>query len=106
MRIVHKLDSVRLIKKLKLNMFPEEVFRTGEDNRVLAFMDQYPVFYYAICSKEIVGCRNNDFKVSRDRVLEKIKLFSLYSINVSSYNYVDHFIFIGDVRFDEIIRFG
>lgn len=98
-RIVHKLDSVRLIKKLKLNMFPEEVFRTGEDNRVLAFMDQYPVFYYAIRSKEIVGCRNNDFKVSRDRVLEKIKLFSLYSINVSSYNYVDHFVFIGDVRF-------
>lgn len=97
MQVINKLDSIRLIKENHLNSFPEQLFCTGQEEQVAAFLDKYPALYYAVRSKEIVGCRFNNFKVLREKVLEEIKKFHLFAINVSSYNYIEHLLFIGDV---------
>lgn len=93
-----KLRSIELIKKLELNQFPEQLFHSGEEGKIEIFLEKYPAKYYAVRSKKIVGCKKNNFKVPRDKVLEEQKKFDLFSINVSSYNYSSHLILIGDIK--------
>lgn len=81
-----KLRSIALIKKLELNQFHEQLFHSGEEDKIENFLKKYPAKYYAVRSKKIVGCKKNNFKVPRDKVLEEQKKFDLFSINVSSYN--------------------
>lgn len=98
MKVRNKLESIKLIKKLKLNSFPEKLFNKDNINEVNEFLSEYPAEYYAIRSKEIVGCKKNNFKVPKENVLNEINNFNLFTINVSSYNYVDNFVLIGDIR--------
>ncbi len=93
-----KLKSIELIKKLELNQFPEQLFHSGEEEKISNFLETYPSIYYAVRSKNVVGCKKNNFKVPRDNVLEEQKKFDLFSINVSSYNYTSHLILIGDIK--------
>lgn len=93
-----KLESIQLIKKLKLNQFPEQLFKLGQEEQILIFLEKYPATYYAVRSKEIVGCKCNNFKVPRSEVIHESKKFNLFSINVSSYNYSPHLILIGDIK--------
>lgn len=97
MKVRNKLESIEIIKKKKLNTFPEKLFHKGNDKEVLSFFKTYPAKYYAVRSKEIVGCKQNNFKVLKKDVLKESKKFNLFSINVSSYNYVSNFILIGDI---------
>lgn len=97
MKIRNKLESVETIKQKRLNSFPEKIFYKGQQKEVLKFLEEYPAKFYAIRSKEIVGCKDNNFKVLKTDVLKEIKKFNLFSINVSSYNYVSNFILIGDI---------
>ena len=98
MQIKNKLESIKHIKEQKLNQFPEQLFHSGEDEKIIMFLNNYPAKYYAIRSKEIVKCLNNDYKVPVQNVIEKAKQFDLFTINVSSYNYTNNMILIGDIR--------
>ena len=98
MKVNNKLESIYLIKKLNLNMFPERLFKNDDIDNITQFLHEYPAKYYAIRSKEIVNCPQNNFKVPQDKVLNEINNFNLFTINVSSYNYVSNFILIGDIR--------
>ena len=97
MEINTKLESISFIKNNKLNTFPEKLFHKGDDKKVLEFLNEYPANFYAIRSKEKTKCLNNDYKVPVENVINKVKEFNLYTINVSSYNYSDNLILIGDV---------
>lgn len=98
MKITNKLDSIQKINELKLNRFPEELFSNSEEQKVRKFLEKYPAKYYAIRSKEIVGCKNNNFKVLKEEIFSEMKKFNLFSINVSSYNYTSNLILIGDIK--------
>lgn len=98
MKVHNKLESIQLIKNLQLNQFPEKLFKKEEINEIKQFLEEYPVEFYAIRSKEVVGCKKNNFKVPKSQVLNEINNFNLFTINVSSYNYVSDFVLIGDIR--------
>lgn len=98
LRVKNKTESIKLIKQLKLNQFEEEVFKKGEEDKVLEFINRYPYPFYAIRSKSIVGCKLNNFKTPKDKVLDTCQLFDYFSINVSSYNFTEHLILIGDIK--------
>lgn len=97
MKIRNKLESVETIKRKKLNSFVEKIFYRGQQEEVSRFLEKYPAKFYAVRSKEIVGCKENNFKVLKDDVLKEIEKFNLFSINVSSYNYVSNLILIDDI---------
>ena len=97
MQINSKLESIRYIKDKNLNQFPTKLFHCGEDKKIIDFLNNYPAKYFAIRSKEKVRCINNDYKVAMKDVLSKTKQFNLFTINVSSYNYIDNLLLIGDI---------
>lgn len=97
MKIRNKIESIQIIKELKLNSFPEKLFKLTDIEDIKLFLSKYPAKYYAIRSKEIVGCSKNNYKVPKYKVLDEIKNFNLFTINVSSYNYVSSLILIGDI---------
>lgn len=96
MRIYNKIESSKLIKELNLNHFPEKVFKKGQTEEVLKFLNEFPVEFYAIRDKSKFG---GEFKLAivRDKVLETVKDYSLFSINVSSYNYVKNQKLVGEI---------
>lgn len=98
MKISNKLESVNKINELKLNRFPEAIFKSGEDEKVKKFLEEYPTTYYAIRDKSKAGGVFK-LKVNYDKVLEEIKEYNLFSINVSSANYVDNQLLVGEIEF-------
>lgn len=101
MKIRNKLESIKVIKQKKLNSFPEKLFTKNQTKEVMEFLNKYPAQYYAVRSKEIVGCKKNNFKVPKEEVIKEIKNFNLFTINVSSFNYTKNLILIGDIMINE-----
>ncbi len=98
MEIKNKMESIRKINELKLNRFPEQVFNKGEEEKVREFLKMYPAPYYAIRDKSKAGGVFK-LKVDYDKVLEEIGEYNLFSINVSSANYVDNQLLVGEIEF-------
>ena len=97
MIIKNKLDSIKKINDLKLNKFPEQLFMKNEYEEVKKFLEKYPSNYYAIRDKSKIN-GNFKLKVCFDRVLEEIKKYELYTINISSVNYVDNQVLVGEIE--------
>lgn len=97
MKVRNKLESIKIIRQNKLNSFPEKLFTKNQEEDVIKFIKENPAEYYAVRSKEIVGCKKNNFKTPINEVLNEIKNFNLYTINVSSYNYTSNLVLIGDI---------
>lgn len=97
MIINNKLESINKIKELGLNKFPEELFKANEENRVKQFLNAYPAEYYAIRDK---SKPNGIFKLSVNYkdVLNEIKEYNLFTINVSSINYADNQLLVGEIE--------
>ena len=98
MVIKNKLDSINMINKLDLNKFPEMLFRENEEDRIQAFIDSYPANFYAIRDKSKAGGLFK-LKVDYDKVLDEIKGYNLFTINVSSANYIDNQLLVGEIEF-------
>ncbi len=98
MEIKNKLESIQVINKLGLNKFPEQLFKIGEETKVMEFLRQYPAKYYAVRDKSKAG---GVFKlrVEDNKVLEEVKDYNLFTVNVSSANYVDNQLLVGEVEF-------
>lgn len=98
MIIKSKLESINKINELGLNKFPEQLFRKNEETKVQEFIEKYPANYYAIRDKS-KACGIFKLKVDYDKVLEEIKDYNLFTINVSSANYVDNQLLVGEIEF-------
>lgn len=96
MKVSNKLESTKKINELSLNKFPEQLFNIGEEEKVLTFIKKYPAKYYAIRDKAKAGGIFK-LKVEKENILEEIKNYTLYSINVSSANYEDNQILVGEI---------
>lgn len=97
MKIRNKLESIEIINKLGLNRFPEELFRLGEYQKVEKFLKSYPTHYYAIRDKSKSGGVFK-LKVEYNNVLKEITKYSLFLINVSSANYADSQLLVGEIE--------
>lgn len=97
MRIDNKLESIKKINELCLNKFPEQLFKENEQDKVKEFLNMYPAKYYAIRDKSKVGGIFK-LKVSAEDVLTEIREYSLFTINVSSANYVENQLLVGEIE--------
>ena len=97
-KIKNKLESIDVINELKLNKFPEKLFKKGEHNQVKAFINYNPAKYYAIRDKSKAGGIFK-LKVERNKVLDEIKEYELFTINVSSANYIENQLLVGEIIF-------
>ena len=98
MIIRNKIDSLEKIIELKLNKFPEKLLKKGDINETLDFIKVYPAEFYAIRDKS-KSCGNFKLKVPRDKVIEEISNYDLFTINVSSANYEENQLLVGEVEF-------
>lgn len=96
MKIANKLESYEKIIELGLNRFPEKIFKNNEIDSIKNFLDIYPTKYYAIRDKSKAGGVFK-LKVEKDNVLNEISNYNLFSINVSSYNYIDNQLLVGEI---------
>lgn len=97
MIINNKMESIKKINELGLNMFPEQLFRENEQAKVKEFLDKYPAKYYAIRDRSKAGGIFK-LKVALDDVLVEIRGYRLFTINVSSANYVENQILVGEIQ--------
>ncbi|MBE5822306.1 MAG: hypothetical protein E7311_06975 [Clostridiales bacterium] len=97
MIIKNKLESIKKISELGLNKFPEQLFKAKEYEKVKKFLTCYPAKYYAIRDKTKAGGIFK-LKVEEKDVLKEISGYSLFTINVSSANYVKNQILVGEIE--------
>lgn len=96
MEIRNKLESINIINELKLNKFPEQLFEHDEKDKVKKFLEKNPAKYYAIRDKSKPGGIFK-LKVEYENVLKEIKDYKLFTINVSSANYVENQLLVGEI---------
>lgn len=97
MFIKNKLESMKKISELSLNKFPEQLFKAGEQEKVREFLTCYPAQYYAIRDKS-KACGIFKLKVAANDVLAEINDYDLFTINVSSANYIDNQLLVGEIQ--------
>jgi len=97
MFIKNKLESMKKISELGLNKFPEQLFKAGEQEKVREFLTCYPAQYYAIRDKSKAGGIFK-LKVATNDVLAEINDYDLFTINVSSANYVENQLLVGEIQ--------
>ncbi len=97
MIINKKIESIKKINELELNKFPEQLFGENEQAKVEEFLVKYPVKYYAIRDKSKAGGIFK-LKVALEDVLSEIRGYQLFTINVSSANYVENQILVGEIQ--------
>ena len=98
MNISSKIESSKKIKELNLNKFPERIFETVDRDEIVNFLEKNPANFYAIRDKSKSGGVFK-LKVAADKVLEEIDGYNFFSINVSSANYVDNQLLVGEIEF-------
>ena len=96
MKIYNKLESYNKIIELGLNRFPEKIFKSSQINEVEDFVKTYPANYYAIRDKSKAGGVFK-LKVEPENILNEVSGYDLFSINVSSYNYIDNQLLVGEI---------
>ena len=96
MKIYNKLESYGKIIELGLNRFPEKIFKSSQINEVEDFIKTYPADFYAIRDKSKTGGVFK-LKVEPKNILNEVAGYDLFSINVSSYNYIDNQLLVGEI---------
>lgn len=96
LKIKNKKESSKKIDELALNKLPEQLFKKGEEEKVLEFIKKYPAKYYAIRDKAKAGGVFK-LKVEKENILDEIKDYTLYSVNVSSANYEENQVLVGEI---------
>lgn len=98
MKIKNKIESMNIINKKKLNKFPEAFFKENEEDKIKRFLKKYPATYYAIRDKSTAR-GNFKLKVKAEDVIKETKKYKTFTINVSSFNYIENQILNGDIAF-------
>lgn len=97
MKINNKLESIEKIKELNLNKFPEKTLKKNEESKVKEFLKDYPAILYAIRDKSSPSGLFK-FKVPKDEVLKEVIDYELFTINVSSANYSNNQLLVGEIE--------
>lgn len=79
-----------------MNRFPEQLFKKGDKEAIEQLLLNYPVEYYAIRDKSKAG-GTFKLKVAFKDVLTEIRGYDLFTINVSSANYEENQMLVGEV---------
>ncbi len=95
--INNKIESINEIQRRGLNKFPERLFKKGQEKQVLNFIKKYPATYYAVRDKSRAGGIFK-LKVEADRILDEIKDYDLFTLNVSSANYTENQLLVGEIE--------
>lgn len=95
--IKNKIESINKIKELGLNKLSEEIFKKGEIDKVKDFIKNNPCRYYAIRDKSKAGGVFK-LKVKAEDVLDQINDYEIYTINVSSANYGENQVLVGEIE--------
>lgn len=98
MIIRNKLESIKTIDQLGLNRFEEQLFIEGQTHEVKKFILENPAKYYAIRDRS-KSSGVFKLKVDYNKVLEEICDYNIFTINVSSANYVDSQLLVGEIEF-------
>lgn len=96
MVIKNKIESYEKIIELNLNRFPEKIFTKNNIEDINLFLNMYPAEYYAIRDKS----RSSGvfkLKVKANEILSEIDGYDKFSINVSSYNYIQNQLLVGEI---------
>lgn len=96
--IKNKLASYKLIKELGINHLAEQIFKKNEEEKIKDFIAKNPAKYYAIRDKSSPSGLFK-FKVPKDCIFKETMDYSLFSINVSSANYTEHQLLVGEILF-------
>ena len=88
---------MKKINELGLNKFPEQLFKADEQEKVREFLNCYPAQYYAIRDKSSASGIFK-LKVLAKDVLTEIRDYNLFTINVSSANYVENQLLVGEIE--------
>ena len=96
MKIKNKIESYKKIVELKLNRFPEKIFTQRQTSEIAEFMKNFPAKYYAIRDKSKSGGVFK-LKVEPNDVINEVSGYDLFSINVSSYNYIENQLLVGEI---------
>ena len=96
MEINNKLESYDKIIELGLNRFPEKIFKKNYTDEVKEFLAEYPADYYAVRDKSKAGGVFK-LKVKPEDILTEVSSYNLFSINVSSFNYIDNQVLVGEI---------
>lgn len=96
MKITNKIESYNKIIELGLNRFPEKIFKSSQIEEVQDFVSLYPANYYAIRDKSKAGGVFK-LKIEPKNILNEVAGYDLFSINVSSYNYIDNQLLVGEI---------
>lgn len=100
--IRNKLESIEKIKVLGLNKFSEQLFKKGEEKEIEKFLLNNSASYYAIRDKSKAGGIFK-LKVKKEDVLKEVSDYDLFTINVSSANYSENQLLVGEIQ---ILRSG
>ena len=96
MKICTKIESYNKIIELNLNRFPEKIFKKSQTKEIQTFIKQHPARYYAIRDKSKPGGEFK-LKVEKQNIFKEIDGYELFSINVSSFNYVENQLLVGEI---------
>lgn len=97
MKIFNKLESYEKIRTLNLNKLPEKIFNQKNEKDIIDFLENNPAKYYAIRDKSKSGGIFK-LKVEEENVLNEVTGYEKFSINVSSINYCDNQILVGEIQ--------
>lgn len=96
MEIKNKLESINMIDELKLNKFSERLFKKNQQSEIKKFIEEKPAKYYAIRDKSKPG-GTFKLKVEEADIIEETKDYDLFTINVSSANYTENQLLVGEI---------
>ena len=96
--IKDKIQSMKCIQKLHLNILPEQYFEKYDVEQITEFLKKYPAKFYAVRIKEKAMSSKHKLAVPYEEVLDYCKDLSRFTLNVSSYCYKDNQILTGEVR--------
>ncbi len=96
MKITNKIESYNKIIELGLNRFSEEIFRSYEIRELEDFINRYSASFYAIRDKSKAG-GNFKLKVEAKDILNEVTGYDLFSVNVSSFNYLENQLLVGEI---------
>lgn len=96
-QIYNKSESLKFIKENGLNYFGETEFSRGDKAAVEKFLNDFPVKLYYM--RELKAATENVFyTLSKEEVLAKVNDFEKFSVDVSSLNYVDNILLVGEIK--------
>lgn len=96
----NKLESSKLIDKLKLNVLPQKMFKVETNPDIESFLAEHPAQFYSIRDNVKSNNANRTHRASKEEILNIYKKFDTCTVGVSQYNYIENQILTGNILVD------